>query len=483
MGFLDELEQEEEEERKAAKLRKEATDDQEMQYTKSIRTMRTDAVRTKYKPGYKPPKKPGSSSTKKKKGARSSSEKETRATFSSRETEGEGEPSSYRLEIKKKKGRPQLTVNAIANRVMKVPLLQLIFLLIVIGMGFTFLYAASYYSMWKDDGPSEGDLEDRSFIYKYADDLATFFYYITAIVIIYFYLSVQYRKRFKKTADGTKMAIVPSLPKKPGKKMVAILSSSVPILMLLFLVCGIYRTMVFMDYSGDDFDMVDGYKKLFVGNLFHVFILAFVPLSLLFLTAGTPRGMKKTGKYLSSDNPMLTFLVLATVLAIVSFAFYFMLVYDHHKFWKGLMEGEHHTPSEMIMNYFFPIGNIVLLFVFSIAAFVLLNLKSKKKGGYDLEFTPAIFVFLAGAGMLLVKIIINLTVFNTDFEYDGEVLGWWVFQYVLSNLGLFFVLAGMTLLMVEYTLARRMKPTKLCLMPDQLWGEMVKKNYIFRKLF
>ena len=85
--------------------------------------------------------------------------------------------------------------------------------------------------------------------------------------------------------------------------------------------------------------------------------------------------------------------------------------------------------------------------------------------------------------MRIGSIIINLTIFNPDFEYDGEFLGWWLLQYVFNNLGALFMLGGITLLMVEHSLARKIKPANLGLMPDKLWVEMTKKNYILRKLF
>jgi len=387
--------------------------------------------------------------------------------------------------VKKKKKLSKkekaLTLNNIFGRVQETPVLGLASILIFLGIMFSVLSAMAYHSRWKSDGSGFG--EEPSFVYKYADEVTILFFYFSAMAIIYMFLSVQYRTRFKLREDGKKRSLVPGLPKKPGKKLVSILSALAPVFMLLIPLLGIYWVAVNMDYSGDTFEVAkDGYKKLFRAAIFHSLIAILIPLALLFATAGTPRGLKKTGKYLRLNNHMVVFIVLALVFALLSFVFYFMVANDNYQYWDTRGTEDYDEISDTIQTYYPMVGLVFLFCTYVVSAFVLLNLKSKKRRHYRLELTPSVAIFGVGLLLMVLNILINLTIFNKDFNYDGEYLGWFLLQYLFGTIGLFLILGATAFLMAEYTLHRGIATKKLCLEPGELWREMKKKNYIFRKI-
>ena len=471
MGLLEELEREEKEKKKASKQKKaQAQDDEEMTYTEPLRTMGTDDVKV-----------PRSSQ---RKDAELETPEETgRAAISTAAPPPRG----------KNKEKPKVTIDRIFQRVMKVPLLQLIAVLIMIGMVFALLSAISYYDLMKDGEPSFEDRDDPSFIARYADEVAMFCFELTSLMVMYVFLSVQYRKRFKKTEDGTRVTVVPPVPGKPGKKLASLLAATVPLLMLLILIFSLYSTAIFWEKSGDDYNLYedDNYKQLHWAEVFYFLLVGLIPVSFLFLAAGTPRGLKKTGKYLRPDNYMAIFLLAGIILLVLGLVFRIVWANEFHNFRESFADYLNSEgmgkipdwPDRKIADYYLPMGMLFTLGVYTLAAFVLSNLKFRKQKDWKLEVTPGLLVFSLGLLLKVCQVIIDLTIFNSDYEYDGDFLGWSVLVIIIANFGLFFMLGGMVLLMVEHTLANRIKAKHLCLMPDVLWGEMVKKNHIFRKIF
>ncbi len=392
---------------------------------------------------------------------------------------------------RKKKGKPKLTVNNITKRVMNVPALQVVCLLLAAALVLTFLYAVFFFDLNKEGGPSFQESDDPSFLYKYSGILATFCFHLAALGIIYNFLSVQYRRQYKRDENGKRKAVVPKPPKAEGKKLVFQLSALVPLLLVSILIFSLYSTVVSFQYWGEDFYAKDNYYNiLHRARIFLALALVLIPLSLLLATAGTTRGLKRTGKRLNTKNYMVLVIVSTLVLAGLSFVFAYTLSKELRDETESFINSDWEDPgwkpdlvNESVGTYFKPLANLFAAFSFILPALALSNLRRKRPQDYRITMTPSFMLILVGFALVLLNVIINLTILNfKDFDFENNLFHWYTLTILFGNFGFIFMLGGTGGLMVEHSLHAPIKEENLWLPPETLWGEMKKKNLILKKL-
>ncbi len=134
--------------------------------------------------------------------------------------------------------------------------------------------------------------------------------------------------------------------------------------------------------------------------------------------------------------------------------------------------------SEFVLNYATEISTLLEIGAFCIGAFVISNMKFRSSARYRFDPTPGMILFLIGVVVLIFAVIIQLTIFNPDFDYSGDPDGWGGWLYFLGSSGRILMYGAYLLLMVEYSLSRRINVEHLALDPAELWDEIKEQNPI-----
>jgi len=373
----------------------------------------------------------------------------------------------------------RLTPQKTFKRIMETQVLQVALGILILGI----ILAMVFSYMWHDyySNPEPGN-EVNGFM-RYGDELTLLLIYILAAVAFWVALSIAYRPRFTKgddddDDDGQQEALDLPFPEEGIEGILGkIFAIAVPflailgVLMLLSIIFGI-------QVSGEDFNPVDNHSKQFVTSLLQFFIIPCIPLTAVFLFMSNPRGLKR----LDIHSTMLLMVISCFFL---SFLFGFMNAWEINSLWKAVSEGDVFDleENEFILNYAIPFAKIFEIIVFAFAALIISNLKFAKSKGFGFDITPGMVIVITALFLLLIHAIISLTIFNSDYNYDGDSLKYFILQLFIGLAGRLIAIGGLIVLMIEYSLARNISGSEILLPPEELFGELKEKNPVLSNLF
>ncbi len=399
---------------------------------------------------------------------------------------------SYEEEVRERqsKEKKKTTLNNILQRVMKQPALKLVLFLLATAVVLTTIHAVLYLDYYSKGIPMFQEPGEPSFLLKYTGVSALFCFRVAAVAVIYSFLSVQYRRQYKRDENGERRAVVRKPPRSQGRKIVAWFSALAPFLLLPIFIFSIYTCVVDFQSLSDDFwekDNAAAIKHRL--RLFSYLLLVLVPMALLLAAAGTPRGLKRAGRKLDLKNTTVILIALTLILSGLGFFFAYTLSKETLEYNES---GGTNFVDEDVGTYYEPLAVLCAAFSVIPAALALSNLDSKKPYRFRINMgSPSFKLVLLGFTLALVSVSIDLTFLNfKDFSLleggNGDFMNkytmWNTLEALFMNLGFFILLGGMLGLMVEHSFQAQVKETNLWLQPGTLWEEMKKKNLVLRNL-
>ncbi|MCK4614588.1 MAG: hypothetical protein KAU14_07285, partial [Thermoplasmata archaeon] len=320
---------------------------------------------------------------------------------------------------RKPKPKKRLTPERTYERIISLPILQISAICFFIGL----LLSAAYALVLYDPGIDSPD--DITFFMRQGGNITLMFYYILACFAIYIAASMAYRVRFKEMEDGTRKKRELEFPQNGIQGVLGFLNAAAPLFFLLLLLFGIIGLILGFHLSGEDVNVIEKHTEYFINGIFGSFFIVMLPATLVFVFMSEQRGLKRMDKHI-------IFLILLLIFAITALAFRFYWYADNLQYMKDIDEGKwlEAEISEFTLNYAVGLAGIFELCVFCIGAFIMSNLKFRRKHDFKLDLTPGMIMFITGAVMFLISIVILLTIFNTDFDYTGDTEGyaaWFIF--------------------------------------------------------
>ena len=363
----------------------------------------------------------------------------------------------------------RLTPEKTLDRITRVTSLEIATVLLFTGVILSILYALLWY-----DYITNWQVGDHvNWFHRHGSVLIYFTTLGVALIAGYTAASIAYRPRFDELEDGEVEKRSLEFPEEGVEGIISRLCQlAVPVFSLLMLLSLIYLFLGF--YTGrEDYNFIEGYKTVYLYGILHSLIFPLLPGALLLLFLSGPRGLKRLDLY----TP---FLLVAGICMIMSVIFSLYLHTELYLYYSDLDEGNwlDAEMSEFAMNYAGEISTLFELGVFFIGAIIISNMRFKRSSQYRFEPTPGMILFLAGFLVLILAVIIELTIFNPDFEYSGDTDGWGGWYYFLGSAGRIILYGAFLLLMVEYSLSRRISKEHVALEPGELWGEIREQNPI-----
>jgi len=366
----------------------------------------------------------------------------------------------------------RVTLERIIQRIGTIRVLNFAVIIFILGFLLCLADAFAMYNWYED--PEFG--EDMGFIVRFGEVLVGLFYYLFTLITGYVALTIAYRARYGYDEDG-----------EPVKKSLDFhrggengIHGSLSIHAVLFFV--ILMVLAFLDLilgfwiRREKFDLSESLSLWYITNLLYSFIRPIIPVALLYLVISDSRGLLRINRYS-------TFLFVVIIGSVVNFIIRIIYTTEYYIYYKDLIDftsfAEMYEISNFTQNYAAPFMMILGALMFGLVGFILSNMKFGKKAGFRFDPTPGGIMILIGMIMNFISAAIYLTVFNTDFDYSGDYNGFYGWSIFLNQGGGFFLMGGILLLLVEYSLARKVLDEDLDIMPNELWEEVKEQNPFF----
>lgn len=385
-------------------------------------------------------------------------------------------------------GGKRLTPQKTYDRIMNVGPLKIAFILMTTGVILAALYGLLWYSYITNY--QSGD--EINWFHRHGTVLIFFLTFGVALITGYTASSIAYRPRFMVREDvdgengeeeggnedeedgGDEEEMEKRELEFPEEGMEGIISRlsqiAVPLFSLLMLLSLIYLFLGY--YTGrEDYSVFEGYKTVYLSGILHSLIFPLLPVTLLLLFLSGPRGLKRLDRY----SP---FLLIAGICVIMSVIFSLYFHTELFSYYRDINQGNGMDAeySEFAINYANEISILFELGAFSIGALIISHMKFKRSARFKFDPTPGMMLFITGFIVFILAVMIQLTIFNPDYDYSGNVDGWGGWLYFLGNAARIILYGAFLLLMVEYSLTRNISEEEVAIEPEDLWEEIKDQN-------
>jgi len=372
----------------------------------------------------------------------------------------------------------RLTPEKTFQRIWSMGILKLALLCFIVGIILSALWAIALYNWYSD--PSD----DISWFMRHGAHVIDIFYYLLALVSAFVAASIAYRLRYYEDESGEAEKRGLDFPDEGIEGKMGSISSISILVFCILMIIALITVIIGFYTSGEEFEFRDHYKLVYFNNLLISIVYPLIPLTLLFIFLSNPRGLKRLDLNIS-------LITIAMVGAVITFIVIVIRITEYHMFYSDLFNmdledfmggSQPREVSGFSEKYALPLSNIMMAVVFGFSGFIISNLKLKRKNCFKFQLTPGAIIIILGMVMFLINALLLLTVLKPDYNITEEA-GYYSWSIFLSVAGLFVLLGGLLVLMIEYSLARKIMEEDVSMPFGMLWQELKEENPFFNRIF